>query len=151
MNKGIKYVHTNIVAEDWRTLARFYIDVFGCSIKPPERDLSGEWLDSLTGIENVQIRGVHLNLPGCPGGPTLEIFSYMPELKDSADKRINRTGLGHTAFHADDFESLVNSLLEHKGSLLGEIVTKKYENAGTLKVAYCRDPEGNFIEIQQWL
>ena len=27
-----KYVHTNLVAEDWRGLARFYQEVFGCAV-----------------------------------------------------------------------------------------------------------------------
>jgi predicted enzyme related to lactoylglutathione lyase len=27
-----KYVHTNLVAEDWRGLARFYQEVFGCVV-----------------------------------------------------------------------------------------------------------------------
>ncbi len=87
MKSSIKYVHTNIVAEDWKKLAHFYIDVFQCRIKPPERDLSGEWLDTLTSIKNVVIKGVHLELPGYIDGPTLEIFSYEPPLPDSCDKK----------------------------------------------------------------
>ena len=74
---SIKYVHTNIIADDWRALADFYIQVFGCKPVLPERDLSGSWLDSLTCIENSHITGIHLSLPGCgENGPTLEIFSY---------------------------------------------------------------------------
>ena len=47
-----RYVHTNLVAQDWRRLATFYEGVFGCIPVPPERDLSGEWLDALTGVPN---------------------------------------------------------------------------------------------------
>ena len=36
-----KYVHTNLIARDWKRLIRFYIDVFGCEPKGPERDMSG--------------------------------------------------------------------------------------------------------------
>ncbi len=54
------YVHTNLTGRDWRALARFYCDVFGCPPKPPERDLSGTWLDNLT----AHLTGVHLLLPG---------------------------------------------------------------------------------------
>ena len=150
MGEGIKYVHTNIVAADWKKLADFYINVFGCRIKPPERNLSGDWLDALTGIKKVRINGVHLELPGYDNGPTLEIFSYEPELKDKAQKKINRTGLGHTAFHVENFDYVIDKLLVNGGSLLGEIITKEYEDIGTLKAVYCRDPEKNFIEIQQW-
>jgi predicted enzyme related to lactoylglutathione lyase len=31
----MRYVHTNIVAEDWRRLADFYAKVFGCTPVPP--------------------------------------------------------------------------------------------------------------------
>jgi len=27
---GARYVHTNLVALDWRRLAAFYVEVFGC-------------------------------------------------------------------------------------------------------------------------
>jgi len=37
-----RYVHTNLIAWDWKRLAAFYQDVFGCVPVPPERDLSGE-------------------------------------------------------------------------------------------------------------
>lgn len=41
----IKYVHTNIVSSDWKSLADFYINVFGCQPILPERNLSGSWLE----------------------------------------------------------------------------------------------------------
>lgn len=40
-----KYVHTNLIARDWKRLVRFYREVFGCEPKGPERDLSAAWLD----------------------------------------------------------------------------------------------------------
>ena len=30
MIKGARYGHTNLVANDWRALAKFYQEVFGC-------------------------------------------------------------------------------------------------------------------------
>ncbi len=37
----MRYIHTNIVAEDWRSLADFYVKVFGCTpIPPPPRETS---------------------------------------------------------------------------------------------------------------
>jgi predicted enzyme related to lactoylglutathione lyase len=72
-----KYAHANLVAKDWRRLAAFYREVFGCVPVPPERDLSGDWLDKLTGIRGAHISGIHLRLPGFGNdGPTLEIFQY---------------------------------------------------------------------------
>jgi predicted enzyme related to lactoylglutathione lyase len=148
-NNGTKYTHTNLVARDWRALARFYTDVFGCKPVPPERQLSGEWLDKLTGIPGVRVDGAHLSLPGCDGGPTLEIFSYGPPGAD-IPRGIASPGYGHIAFHVDDVRDMAARIVSHGGWLLGEVVEKDYEGLGRLTVAYAKDPEGNFIEIQNW-
>lgn len=37
-----KYVHTNLIANDWRALSDFYQQLFGCVPVPPERDFRGE-------------------------------------------------------------------------------------------------------------
>jgi len=60
----MRYAHTNIVARDWKKLSDFYINVFNCSVKPPKRNLSGNWLDQATGLSNAKLEGVHLLLPG---------------------------------------------------------------------------------------
>jgi predicted enzyme related to lactoylglutathione lyase len=31
-----KYVHTNLIAKDWKKLAKFYTDVFGCKLVPKD-------------------------------------------------------------------------------------------------------------------
>ena len=72
-----KYVHTNLIARDWKRLVQFYSDLFGCIPKGSERDMSGAWLDQVTSLRNAHLRGVHLSLPGYGDDvPTLEIFSY---------------------------------------------------------------------------
>ena len=37
-----KYGHTNLIAKDWRALARFYEEQFGCTAVPPERASRGD-------------------------------------------------------------------------------------------------------------
>jgi len=149
MEQKIRYVHTNLIAHDWKRLASFYIDVFGCQPLPPERDLSGEWLSRLTRLKDPHIKGIHLALPGFTREPSLEIFSYSPEYPKT-EQSINRPGFGHIAFHVSDVEEIAGLIQSHGGSLLGEIVSRDYGEPGTLTVAYCKDPEGNHIEIQNW-
>lgn len=73
----IRYAHTNIIAQDWKRLSQFYIQVFDCVPVPPVRDQSGEWLEAATGLSNAALKGTHLRLPGHgENGPTLEIYSY---------------------------------------------------------------------------
>ena len=147
---SIRYVHTNIVAKNWRKLSEFYINVFECKPQYPERDLSGEWIDNLTNIDSVKIKGIHLSLPGYYNGPTLEIFEYGPEYLRSNESKINEQGFGHIAFHVDVVEDVVQKLVEHGGKILGKIIKKDYKGIGLLTAVYAQDPEGNFIEIQNW-
>ncbi len=147
---SIQYVHTNIIARDWKALAEFYVRVFGCEQVGPERDLSGSWVDRLTGIRDCRIRGIHLALPGYIEVPTLEIFSYEPESRLSGSKTLNGFGLAHIAFHVDSVEEVLNRLLEYGGAMHGELVKTRYEGIGELTVVYAQDPEGNFIELQNW-
>ncbi len=86
------FAHVNLVARDWRALVSFYTDVFGCVPVPPERDQSGDWLDTATAIPGLEIRGMHLRLPGHGAdGPTLEIYGYQPTV-DAPMPVPNRAG-----------------------------------------------------------
>ncbi len=150
MDNTIKYVHTNIIAKDWKKLAQFYIVVFGCEPLYPERDLSGEWMDKLTKISGVRVKGIHLNLPGYDNGPTLEIFSYEPASDMDAPKIINGFGFGHIAFHVEDVEGTLNKILANGGNFYGESIEKAIPGVCILKAVYAVDPEENIVEIQHW-
>ena len=145
----MRYVHTNLVARDWRRLAAFYVEVFGCVPEPPERDLSGGWLDRATGIEGAHIWGTHLRLPGCgDDGPTLEVFQYEQET-DADTPAPNRPGLGHLAFEVEDVEATRKKVLALGGGSVGEVVKVGIPGVGDLEFAYLTDPEGNIIEVQR--
>ena len=146
-----RYAHTNIIADDWRALADFYIRVFDCAPVPPERDQSGEWLDQGTAVKGAHLMGLHLRLPGHgDNGPTLEIYSYTEMLNKPAPPAANRKGLGHLAFEVDDVGAILGTLLEAGGDALGEVVVKQVPGVGELTFTYATDPEGNIIELQSW-
>jgi predicted enzyme related to lactoylglutathione lyase len=145
----MKYVHTNIIARDWKSLAQFYMDVFDCQIAPPERYLHGLWADQLSGIDNVRIRGIHLRLPGYTDGPTLEIFQYEPAAPGENDPVVNRPGYSHLAFEVDSVEDVLDKLLQQGGKTVGQLIHNQV-GVGTLTAVYARDPEGNIIEIMHW-
>ena len=145
-----RYVHTNIIAEDWRALADFYQTVFGCVPVPPERDFWGEKLEAGTGIPGAHLRGVHLRLPGYgDDGPTLEIFNYsVLETRDAS--ALNHPGFGHIAFAVDDVAAAQEAVLQAGGCAVGEIVTLHVSTGASVTWCYVTDPEGNFIELQSW-
>lgn len=146
----MRFAHTNIAAKNWKALADFYIEVFHCRVKPPERKLSGLWLDRATGLPNVRLEGVHLILPGCDDdGPTLEIFSY-EDMQTCEPCMPNRPGLTHIAFEVDDVDRTLQQALENGAQLLGHVSKMTVNGVCSLKFVYLRDPEGNIVEIQSW-
>lgn len=146
----MRYVHTNLVARDWRALAHFYRTVFACAPHGPERDQSGPWLARGIGVDGISLRGVHLLLPGHgPAGPTLEIYAYEPAL-DAPRPMPNRPGLGHLAFEVDDVAATLAAVERAGGAALGTPVRREIEGLGTIDFVYARDPEGNVLELQRW-
>lgn len=145
-----RYVHTNIIAKDAIQLIDFYKTVLHCKSINETRDLSGEWVDSLTGLNEAHISGEHLLLPGYgKDHPTLEIFSY-DSLAESIESEVNRPCIAHIAFEVDDVEATLAEIINAGGSRIGEVVNTKYPNGQEAVFVYARDPEGNIIELQSW-
>jgi len=146
----MRFAHTNIAAKNWRSLSDFYINVFACKVKPPERKFSGQWLDRATGLTNASLEGVHLLLPGYGDhGPTLEIFTYS-QMQGGHPVMANYTGFTHIAFEVQDVDQTMALALENGGQELGKVTERKVAGVGNLKFVYFRDPEGNIVEIQSW-
>jgi len=145
-----RFVHTNLIARDWRRLAAFYEQVFGCRPVPPERHLAGAWLTAATGIPSAEIHGVHLRLPGHgDGGPTLEIFQYNNPA-DGGPAPLNRPGFAHLAFAVADVETALAAVRAAGGGAVGEVVSVDVPGAGRVTLVYATDPEGNVVELQHW-
>ena len=150
MISGARFGHTNLIAKDWRRLARFYTDLFGCVLVPPERNYSGAILERGTGIPGAALQGAHLRLPGFgEHGPTLEIFAYSasPERTPTAP---NVLGFSHIAFQVDSVPDARLQVLAAGGSAVGEVVTSATSTGTQVTWCYVTDPEGNIIELQSW-
>ncbi len=130
-----KYVHTNLIAENWQKLSQFYQEVFGCKVVPPERHYKGRELERGTGISGSELHGVHLLLPGYgDDGPTLEIFSYSVSEKNIT-AAVNRPGFAHIAFSVDNVKSASDAIIQAGGQAVGEIVTLQTSTGD--KVTWC--------------
>jgi predicted enzyme related to lactoylglutathione lyase len=145
-----RYGHTNLVARDWRHLAGFYSDLFGCTPVPPERDYRGPTLEAGTGVRDSGLRGIHLRLPGHGAdGPTLEIYAYDRE-ETALPSAAKRPGWGHIAFGVDDVGAARAEVLAAGGSPVGEVVTTETADGKRVTWCYVTDPEGNIVELQAW-
>ena len=145
-----KYVHTNLIAQDWRKLVEFYQQVFGCTPATPEENLSGQWLDAITAVPESEIRVIHLRMPGYGAeGPTLEVIRYK-EQKQGQSTAANRPGFGHIAFAVDDVKAAQKAVTAAGGGRVGDIVSVDIPGRGRLTEVYVTDPEGNIIELHNW-
>ena len=147
---GARFGHVNLIAADWRRLARFYERVFGCTPVPPERDYRGVDLERGTGVRGASLQGIHLRLPGFgDGGPTLEIYTYGENVPGSAPTA-NRIGWGHIAMAVDDVAEARATVLAGGGTAVGDVVTLQTANGRRVTWCYVADPEGNLVELQSW-
>ena len=145
-----RYVHTNLIARDWASLSRFYCEVMGCQVVPPERDYQGPEIERGTKVRGAALRGVHLALPGYEkGGPTLEVYSYST-MEGGEQPSANRLGFGHLAFSVDDVPAAREAVVAGGGAVVGEVVTLQLATGAKVTWCYVRDPEGNLLELQSW-
>lgn len=146
----IRYAHTNLIAKNIPLLTSFYTEVLGCRSIGQTRDLRGDWVDRLTGIQHAHIFGEHLALPGYDeGGPTLELFSYDEVISHTAGA-VNASGFTHLAFAVDDVEETLAAVLARGGRMVGELVHADYPDGRKATFVYATDPEGNILELQSW-
>ena len=151
MALNARYVHTNLIAHDWRALAGFYERVFGCAVVPPERHFSGATLEAGTGVLGARLDGVHLRMPGHgENGPTLEVFSYS-KLAEDVPALVNRPGFGHVAFEVASVPEAREEVLREGGRVVGEVVTLSTADGREVTWCYVTDPEGNIVELQSLL
>ncbi|WP_108928273.1 VOC family protein [Leptospira johnsonii] len=135
----IRFLHMNINAKDWSKTLSFYSKIFETSSTGFERDYKGDFIENLTGIQGIEIKGRHLPLPGYDdGGPTFEIFTYN-RFSERGPLDSSDTGRIAVGFSVLDLRSSVNKILKKGGILLEE-----HANTAILK-----DPEGNLLLVSQ--
>jgi len=148
--EGVRFGHVNVTSRDWRRLAAFYTEVFGCEFVPPERDIRSADLDAATGLRDAHLTGAHLRLPGHGStGPTIEIYSY-DELTEHPGPRVDRPGWGHVAFQVPDVPAALAAVAAAGGGGLGSVITTRTADGRQVTWVYATDPDGNIIELQAW-
>ena len=148
--EGARFGHVNVTGPDWRVLAAFYGEVFGCTLVPPERDYRSADLDGATKLHDAHLTGAHLRLPGHgDSGPTLEIFEYA-EIDAHPGTQIDRPGWGHVAFQVPDVPAAVDAVIAAGGGRFGEMVAMQTKDGRHITWVYTTDPDGNIVELQAW-
>jgi len=141
--------HVNVVVDDLPGMTAFYRDVLGLRVTK-QVTIGGEWIEALTGFERVEADVIYLS---ADSGAGLELIVYRTPRGSLAAglEGPNDRGIRHIAFRVDDVDTVVASLKAagiDSVSPIREVPTAQVDFAGQKKrIVYCRDPEGNLLEL----
>ena len=140
MIRGIH--HVGIHCHDIRAMIRFYTEGLGFEMVGEFDWADDARLDSIVDLENSVAQGAMMRSGTC----YIELFQYTAPLPRStqaltaADK-----GYTHMCIDTDNIEEDLPRLIA-AGLQVGG---REFVDMGHVKTLYCRDPEGNLIELQQ--
>lgn len=141
--------HVNLVVKDLQRMVAFYQDLLGLRLTK-RASISGQWIEALTGFEKVEADVAYLE-PSTGAG--MELIQYRTpvgsRLKGMGAP--NTKGIRHVAFRVTDLDIVVASLKEANVDLLSDVQqvsAAQVDYADERKrIVYCRDPEGNLLEL----
>jgi catechol 2,3-dioxygenase-like lactoylglutathione lyase family enzyme len=138
--KARSFSHVGITVSDFDRAVQFYWDVFGCPLvgvadTPPER------VRAFFGVEGPAPR-CRIGWIRVPGGSTLEIFEFKPQLPAAAGPW-HRVGLTHISFNVRDTKRWYDYLVSKGVECLG----RPEQSPRGHTFFFARDPDGNLIEM----
>ncbi len=142
MIKNIR--HTGIVVSNLDKTLHFYRDILGLKIKR-EMIESGKYIDSLSGLKEVRVKTIKMS---ADDGNLIELLYYGSHPRKSINRDICDIGYSHIAFTVENLGYEYKRLKE-KGIKFN--CTPQISPDGKAKVVFCRDPEGNLIELVEEL
>ena len=138
--------HVGIVVRDLERSLWFYRDLLGLKIITMA-DESGDYLDNMLALKKARVITVKLAIEG--DLPVVELLDFQTPKGDLIFKReLYDVGLTHMAFTVDNLDELYQKLIA-----AGVYCTAmpQIPPSRSVKVTFCRDPDGTPIELVQVL
>jgi len=134
--------HVGLIVKDIDKSYELYRDILGFFPKVDHIE-KGEFYEHLTGL----VLGV-ARTSKCysEDGTCIEFIEYQSQIPDSRNKKLTSEGFNHIALNIDDLDSLHKKLLSIGLEFINE---PKLNPEKTAKVAFCKDFEGNLLELVQ--
>jgi len=139
--------HLGITVDNIEKMENFYCNLLGCEVYKIMQE-EGACIDNFSGIENIKVTTSKMNLPG---GGLLELLKYHSPANTSfpdQNRQIIEVGLSHLALTVDNLDLLYENLMKEGIVFLYPVQASP---DGNVKIAFCRDPEGNLIELVEEL
>lgn len=140
----MKLRHIGLAVDDIEAMKMFYITYFGFEIVCEQKE-RGLFIENILDQKDVEVHVVKMMLPG--DGCLLELLKFK-NIGNKIKKTLFNTGMTHFALTVSDVDSFYQRL-EETG--LGSLSQPCNSPDGRARVVFCRDPEGNFIELVEGL
>ena len=139
----VKVRHIGIVVLDMKACVQFYCR-FGFLVAKAAVE-SGEFTDTTFALLGTKVTTVKLTKNGC----MIELLSFeFPPYAIPKRRELFDIGISHIALTVDDIDSEYKRLTTTGIHFRSEPTTSP---DGKVKAAFCRDPEGNTLELVQEL
>ncbi|MCK4308080.1 VOC family protein [candidate division WOR-3 bacterium] len=137
--------HTGIVVSNMEWSLEFYRDLLGLKVVKDFKE-EGEYIDKISGLSGVKLWMIKLV---ADDGTMVELLKYMSHPQEAPyNAQICNIGCSHVAFTVEDVDKEYTRLSE-KGIRFNSPPVVSPD--GYAKVAFCRDPDGVFIELVEVL
>lgn len=138
--------HCGIVVSDMERSLRFYRDLLGLKVARA-MDESGEFIDNVLGLGNVQVTTVKLS--GDDGPTLVELLEFKSHQdKDPVRRTLYSIGPTHAAFTVDNLDEVYRRLSQ-AGVRFN--APPQLSPDGYAKVTFCYDPDGTPVELVEVL
>jgi catechol 2,3-dioxygenase-like lactoylglutathione lyase family enzyme len=142
------YHHVGVRVSNIAEAIQFYRDALGARVLVDPYEHTGEVADSITGHRGSTMRMAQLAFDGDAGG-FVELFEFSPaELAPDEPVPYTHQQVLHFGLQVDDVHATLASVEAAGGSrVFDPRQMASGDAADVITVCYCRDPDGNVIEL----
>ena len=134
--------HIGVVVSDMEASLDFYTRFFGLKLGNNSEE-SGSELERILGIPNVRLRSQKLLTD--IGDTRLELVEFFePRPSQGSPRGATNVGITHFAITVHGIDRIHQ---EMNGAGIFFVSPPQMEKTGFAKIAFCRDPDGNLIEL----
>ena len=142
LKRMINLRHVGLIVDDIDKSIKLYSDVLGFKPKVDQLE-KGDFFEHLTGLEGGIARTTKCY---SQDGTCIELIEYKSQKANKRKKDLTYEGFNHVALNIDDLDKIYLKLI----SLGIEFINEPRINPDkTAKVAFCKDFEGNLLELVQ--
>ena len=140
-----KIRHTGIYVSDMEAMKRFYCETFGMSISVDTIE-EGKYIETVLGYPNIRINVCKLSFDDETMIELIKVIGR--DVNGTVKNDIYDLGITHIAFTVGSVREMYSRLSEEKLSFISEPIVS---DDGGAMVCFCRDPEGNYLELVEEL